>query len=138
MVRTCGLAGMSDFVPNTTASIYRAQGAANVYGETQDDNTTVAASGLPVGIKEGWGSTSENTTPQTWDRPTSLRSTLVEVFTIRFRPNTDVQEGDRVKDERNNLWFQVTDVVQQYSVAGYADVRVRATRIGDTSQPVNG
>ncbi len=129
---------MSTFLVNTSVAIYRTEAAQNVYGETLDDNSTPVASGVYVAIKEGWGNTSEDSTPQTRDRPSSMRSTLVEAFTVRLRPGVDIQEGDRLLDERNDLWFQVTDVVRPYSVVGYADIRVRATRIGDYSQPVNG
>jgi hypothetical protein len=127
---------MSVFRPNTTVSIYRAQSNQDEYGVTSDDNATFAASGVPVAITEGFYDSFQ--TRQEKFLPASQRGTLIEYFTIRFRPGSDIQEGDRVYDERNQIWFQVNSVIYQYALVGYSDVRAGATRIANTSKPVNG
>lgn len=128
---------MSTFLPNTTVSIYRTLSTADEYGEFSDDNTTLAASGVPAAIQEGYRA-GQSPGRQTTFRPVSGRSTVVEWFTVRLRPLVAIGEGDRIRDERNDLWFTAVDVIRPYTVAGYADVRVGATRISDASQPVNG
>ncbi len=123
---------------NTTVSIYRTLAAsADEYGNYSDNNTTVLASAVPAAVSES-NYMSLTGSDMTKGLPGTFRTTLVEEFTIRMRPQTDVEEGDRLRDERNDLWFQVTNVARQYGTLGYSDVRVGATRIGNESQPVNG
>lgn len=127
---------MSMFLPNTTVSIYRTLSAANEYGEFSDDNTTLAASGVPAAVQEGFSS-GQTMSQQRASRAATGRETIVEPFTIRLRPDAQVAEGDRIRDERTELWFQVVDVIRPYSVFGSADVRIGAVRVSGASQAVN-
>lgn len=67
-----------------------------------------------------------------------LRGGVVEMYTIRLRPDADVQEGDRLQDEtRTELIYQVQSVSNPPGVVGMADLRVTAVRTGAHSQTVN-
>ncbi len=117
---------MTAFVPNTTVRVER-------------DNTSPPGTGVEV---EGYGPDRSNWTPtatgapaylfedsqRTWD-PAAGRMTVREVVVIRLRPGTDVQDRDRLVDERTGSIYQVDSLTQEGSVVGVADVRAVTIRV---------
>jgi hypothetical protein len=92
---------------NTTVSILRAT-AADDYGDEQDLDKTVA-SRVPASILEIRRTTSrtDSTTPQ-----------RVRSLVGRLGAGTDVQLGDRVRDERTATIYIVDDVTEQRGLFG--------------------
>lgn len=116
---------MSRFLASTLLEIYR-------------DNTGLAASGS----FDGYDDDADSTTPLSTDNPAHLhnastvtldpvsgRKTMIEKWTGRLRPGTDVRPSDRVKDLRTGFWFVVDEVFSPPLVIGAADVRLKLTRV---------
>ena len=98
----------------TTLSIYR-NSAQDTYGDSVDDNTTPAASGLLGSIMEQSRRVflaAEN------------RRTVVKNTTGRMKHGTDVLEGDRIKDERTGKFYFVEAVSTPESPVNSPDVRL--------------
>lgn len=117
---------MTAFIATTTVSIARPIGAVDAWGDELATASAVA-SGLPAAITEANQRTYQDT---------EARSGVVEVFTIRLRPNADAREGDQITDAAGRV-FVVDQVSNPDRVAGMADVRVTARRIAARSQAVN-
>lgn len=113
------------FVASTLVDVYR-------------DN-----SGLPgSGAFDGYDDPADSTVPlhrarpahfqlktrKTFDQVTG-RLTVIESWTGRMRPGSDVRISDRVHDTRTDSWFVVDSVVTPVLVIGTADVRMELTRI---------
>lgn len=124
---------MTVFVPTSVMDVQRGS-STDAYGDAIDTATTVAT-GLPAAVSEEGG---VGRGQQRRYRPAENRTTLVETFSIRLRPDADIREGDRLVDQRSGAVFQVQDVFNPRSVVGFADVRVTAVQVGEVSQPVNG
>jgi hypothetical protein len=121
---------MTAFIASNRVSIYRGT-SVDAYDDEIDDNSLPVhgLTGLPVSISED---------RQRKFRPAEQRGTLVEQYTIRFRPGVAVYESDRVIDDDDFTIYQVTDVSNPKTMVGLADVRVSAFRVGNLSRPVNG
>lgn len=120
---------MTAFIPSTRVTVLRTEASADSFGDVRPDATAMSvASGVPAAVVEG---------RQTSYQPVDGRRGVVETYTIRLRPSTDVREDDRLLDERTGITYVVTSVSAPHSVAGIADVRVSAYRTGAASQLVN-
>ncbi len=115
---------MTVYVPSATVRIERGE-AVDSYGDPVD-LAQVYATGLPVAITER---------RQRSFQPSEQRGGQIEEFTIRLRPGSPVQEGDRLIDERTGEKYQVRDVHHAPSLVGAADVRVTAVQVGAVSIP---
>ena len=127
---------MTVFVPSTTVRLERGEGV-DAFGDAVD-NATVVESGIPAAVSEGSNIPSSNRARQRAYQPNEQRGGIAEVYTIRLRPNSTVQEQDRLVDERNGITYVVVDVFNPQSGIGAADVRLIANRVSARSQPVNG
>jgi Phage head-tail joining protein len=123
------------FLPTTRVTIQRGTLAANGFGD-ELPGTDVVASGIPAAVTEGVSTTSAAT--QVTYQPSSDRGGVVEEYTLRFRPDADVTEDDRVVDERTGAVYQIRSVFHPQSLVGLADTRCTAVRTGAASLPVNG
>lgn len=103
------------------------------------DNTGLAASGSFDGYDDGADSTTPlnpvplpadvtNRTIKTND-PVTGRTTIVESWRARLRPEVDVRVSDRVHDSRTGYRFTVDAVIAPAGAVGAADVRLEMTRI---------
>lgn len=126
---------MTVFIPTTRVTIERAEEAPDDWGDVRP-STTDYLTGIPAAIVEGVSATGSR--GQVTFQPVNGRGGVVEEFTVRLRPGTDVTENDRLRDERTGAVYQVKAVFTPQSVVGFADVRVIAVRTGAASQPVNG
>lgn len=124
---------MSTFLPTMRVSILRGSHPENTYGD-RHPSTAVTANGVPAAAVE----TAVLGGSQTSFVPADERGGVVERYTVRLRPGTDVTENDRLVDEATGAVYQVLSVYQPQSSVGLSDVRVSAVRTGATSQPVNG
>lgn len=113
------------FVASTLVDVYR-------------DNSGLAASGS----FDGYDDNPDSTVPLHRSRPAHLvlttrktynqvtgRLTVVENWTGRMRPGSDVRISDRVHDTRTDSWFVVDSVNAPALVIGAADVKMELTRI---------
>lgn len=129
---------MSVFLPTTRVTVYRSTVEINdEFGDPVDFNEPIAT-GVPVLVTEGSMVANSTRPKQITYKPADQRTTIVENYTLRFRPNADIQEQDRLFDERNGITYLVVDVFNPQAAVGMADVRCLAQRIGALSQPVNG
>jgi hypothetical protein len=127
---------MTVFVPSTTVTVERGE-TLDEFGDSVD-LTTQVATGVPVFVTEGSLVSSSNRTKQVTYRPADQRETVIENYTLRFRPTADIQEQDRLVDERHEgITYLVVDVFNPQSAFGMADVRALAIRVGAHSQSVN-
>lgn len=117
---------MTAFLPNTVVDIYRGTDT-DAWGDVTGTGGTWVARGVPAFVNED---------RQRSYLATGQRGGVVEFYTIRFRPGTDVQESDRVivvPDETTT--YQVDAVSDPPGVVGLVDVRCTARRIAATSTP---
>jgi hypothetical protein len=117
---------MTVFVPTTTVTIERDNGSVpgtgthvEGYGPLTADWQPVAT-GLPAYVYED--------DQRTWD-PATGRLSIRTVSMLRMRPSTDLQDRDRVVDDRTGHVFQVDTVNHEPAVVGLADVRATLVRI---------
>src|SRR5690606_24421717 len=122
------------FIPSTRMTVQRGTLAANEFGD-ELPATTAIATGVPASVSEGLGSTSPQHTQRSF-QPVEMRGGVVETFTIRLRPGTDVVEDDRLVDERTGAIYQVRACYTPPEIVGLVDVRVHAVRVAATSQGV--
>lgn len=111
---------MTAFIPTCLVSVLRGE-AADTYGDTIDTDTPIAT-GVPASIIEAG---------QDIGQPAESRTTRVRVFTGRVRPEVDVREGDRLRDETALTIYLVEGVSQPASPFGQADRRLELRRIDD-------
>lgn len=121
---------MSWFIPSTTVSIQRGE-SVDSYGDPVDAQITIAET-LPCLVTEGV----RGTRRQQSFAPNSQRGGVVEVFSLRFRPNVSIEEQDRVIDERNGHVYVVQSVFHSQSPVSAADVRAEAIRVAAKSRPL--
>lgn len=129
---------MTVFISTTTVTILRTvTPTLNGFGDETDVDTVVAIN-VPASITENPRNRRTRRGERSDYKPSDQRTTRVETFAIRFRPDIDIYEHDRVLDDRTNIKYQVYDVSNPHTIIGMADVRCLATRVGAVSQPVNG
>lgn len=117
---------MSIFVPTTLLSLYR-KTHVDEFGDEVDDTVTETYSDLPAVVTEK---------SQRTFLPAEQRLGVIERYIIRLRPGTGVQEGDRLRDQVTNQWYQVQEVVNTPLIIGAPDIKITATRIATSSAPV--
>lgn len=128
---------MTAFIPSTRVTIQRGIALPNTYGDELPSLTEIAT-GVPACVTEGTGSASGGSTSQRTWQPNEDRAGVLEEYTVRLRPGTDVLEDDRLLDERTGAVYQVRVVYNPQFLVGLADVRTTAVRTGAASLPVNG
>lgn len=115
----------SRFVATTLLDVYR-------------DNTGLPASGS----FDGYDDSAESTVPiltrlpahlamtnSKTNDPVSGRVTVIETWTGRLRPATDVRASDRIRDRTTGFWFIVDHANSPALVIGAADVKLALTRV---------
>lgn len=102
----------------TTATILRGT-TTNGYGDEQD-NDTVAASGIPCSIIEQTRFTQDKST----DTPR-----VVRYVTGRMYHGTDVRAGDRIRNERDSVVYIVDSVTSPEHAAIQPDIRLELRRV---------
>lgn len=111
---------MSGFLPTTTVAVLRGE-TTDSYGDPVDTDTPVRAR-VPISLIEQ-------------DRrvfvPAENRHTIIRQVTGRARPNADIREEDRLRDERTGSIYLVEAVSRPSSVVGAADVRLVLRRADD-------
>lgn len=111
---------MSAFLPTTTVAILRGE-TLDEYGDPVDSDIPVRG-GVPVSLIER-------------DRRVYVaaesRTTIVRQVTGRARPDADIQEQDRLRDERSGSIYLVEAVSRPSSPVGMADVRLVLRRVDD-------
>lgn len=111
---------MSGFIATTTVAVLRGE-TTDDYGDPVDDDTPIRG-GVPVSLIER-------------DRrvyvPAEGRTTIVRQVTGRARPNADIREGDRLRDERTQSIYLVEGVSRPSSPIGAADMRLVLRRVDD-------
>lgn len=113
---------MSVFLPSTRVVVLRGTGVDEFGDETDVDTETVTH--LPASITQD---------KQRSYQRVEQRGGVVETFTVRLRPNADVTEGDRLRDERTGHVYQVREVANPARLVGVPDVRVTAVRVAAQS-----
>ena len=109
---------LTAFMPNTRVNVFR--GTSNdPYGDPVDANTTPVLTSLPCALLE---SLQQTTNPSAGDEA------FVETCTLRFRPGTDIREGDRAVDVSTGYIYRVDTVSRPLRLAQNPDVRCGATR----------
>lgn len=130
---------MTAFLPTTRVTINRDYSPPTLskYGD-EIDGSRIIATGVPVAVTPSRAPRSFAHGDQVSYVPADNRGGVVERFNLRFRPTVDVREQDRLSDEIHGFTYLVTAVSNPQAVAGKADVRATAHRVGATSLPVNG
>ena len=114
----------ADFLPTVSLDLIRGTTGRNAFSDLIA-STTIIASALPAHVIE---------TRQSRPGPEGQRSGVVETYTIRLRPGTDVREGDRLADTLRAITYVVQSVIWAPSPLTPADdVRVTARRVTPTS-----
>lgn len=105
---------------STTVSILRGT-TVNDAGDVEDDNTNVAASGIPAAITK-WRNplvySESNYTPRT-----------LNWYRIRLPRRTVIQDDDRIKDEKSGEIYLVNTSTKQPSIWPAPDLLVDAKKI---------
>lgn len=117
---------MTVFMPTALVSLYRDVDE-DEFGDPIDDNVVITASDLPALITEK---------SQRTFLPAEQRLGVIERYIIRLRPGTDVKEGDRLRDQATDSWYQVQEVINVPLIIGAPDVRVTAVKVGNQSNTV--
>lgn len=118
------------FIPSTTVTIERADEAPDTWGDVRP-STTDLRTGIPAHITAGVGLIGR--TDQRSYQAVDGRLGVVEDFTVRLRPGTDVTENDRIVDERTGAVYQALAIFHSHPIVGAADIRVFAVRVGAAS-----
>lgn len=105
----------------TTVSIYRGT-TTDTFGDEVDDNSTPAATGVTASLLEQ---------SRRVFVPAENRMTVVRIVTGRLTSGVDVQEADRLKDERTEKVYLVEAVSAPQSPIGKADIKLDLRRIDD-------
>lgn len=106
------------FLATTTASIYRGT-TTDAYGDPVDANTPIAVN-VRAAIQE---------MRRTVFDPAEQRWTLVRFYSARMPSDTDIEQGDRILDERSNLFYLVQSVDNATSPVHTPDLRLDLKRI---------
>lgn len=116
---------MTSFVPNTRVNVFRGS-QEDEYGDPVNANTVPTLTSLPCALVESLQRTTN---------PSEGNEAFVETVTLRFRPGTDVHEGDRAVDVTTGYIYFLDTVSRPLRTAQAADVRCGATRLstGDGS-----
>jgi hypothetical protein len=116
---------LTAFIPTTRVNVFRGD-TTDEYGDPVNANTVPVLTSRPCALVE---SLQQTTNPSAGDEA------FVETVTIRFRPGTDVREGDRAVDTATGYIYLVDTVSKPSRLAWLADVRCSATRLstGDGS-----
>lgn len=106
-------------------NVFRGQ-ETDPYGDPVDAMTTPVLTSQPCALLESL----QNTT-----NPSAGNEAFVEIATLRWRPGTDVREGDRAVDTTTGYVYLIDTVSKPLPLAQRADVRCSATRVstGDGS-----
>jgi len=106
-------------------NVFRGQ-ETDPYGDPVDAMTTPVLTSQPCALVE---SLQRTTNPSAGDEA------FIETCTLRFRPGTDVREGDRAVDTTTGYIYLVDTVSRPLPFAQRVDVRCSATRLstGDNS-----
>jgi len=91
----------------------------NDYGDEIDGTAAVAANVL--------GSVVERT--RTNFDPATSRVSTIRYLVGRFGPETEIRDGDRIRDDITNETFLVTSVARGANLAGKSDVVVDLTKV---------
>lgn len=110
---------MTAFYPNTRVNVFRGT-TTDPYGDPVDANTTPVLTSQPCALQESLQRTTN---------PSAGNEAFVETVTLRFRPLTDVREGDRAVDVTTGYIYLVDSISRPLPLAQNADVRCAATRI---------
>lgn len=94
--------------------------ATDEYGDPVNENTIPVLTSKPCALVESLQQTTN---------PSAGNEAFVETVTLRFRPGTDVREGDRAVDTRTGYIYLVDTVSRPQALAWLADVRCGATRL---------
>lgn len=118
---------MSSFIPTTTITVERNTSppvtGTEVQGyESLPENWTPTATGAPADLNED--------DQRTWD-PSADRMTVREVTRLRARPQLDLQDRDRITDERTGVVYQVDTITTPSSVTHAADIRATLIRLAN-------
>ncbi len=105
-------------VATTTVAILRGT-STDDYGD-EVDGSTVVASGIPAAIQE------QRQTVTTADDP---QPRVVRIYTGRVNAGTDIQTGDRIKDETTNAIYIVDQFSQVASPVMTNDLRLDLRRV---------
>lgn len=110
----------ADFLPTAYLDIIRGQPTRNAFADLIA-STVAVATAVPAHVIE---------TREQRPGPENSRTTVVETYTIRLRPGTDVREGDRLTDSARGATYTVQTVVSSPSPLTPADdIRVTARRV---------
>lgn len=108
-----------NFYPNTTVSILRTT-TTDAYGYEADDNATPAASGVLASIIEQ----TQNTRRPDSDRPSTIRG-----YACRLPHDTDLRDGDRIKDESDDAVYMVDTITRPANPARAMDWQVELRKV---------
>lgn len=111
---------MSGFLATTTVVVLRGE-EVDEYADAVDADTPVRGH-VPVALSEG--------DKRVWV-PAENRTTVVRQVTGRARPGSDIREGDRLRDERDQSIYLVEGVSRPQTPIGQADVRLTLRRVDD-------
>lgn len=104
-------------IPTTTVTVLSGT-TANGYGDTVDA-ATVVATGVPASLLEQREATT---------RPVSRRPQTVQYARCRLPAGTPIAVGNRVKDERTSVIWQVDDITTIRNVVAATDIRLNLRR----------
>lgn len=111
---------LAEFVPTASLTLTRLGVSTDALGD-ETATTVLAVAGLPAHVLE---------TKQDRPGPENARTTVVETYTIRLRPGTDIREDDRLTDTASGAVYEVRSVnVDPGELYPGCDVRVVARRI---------
>lgn len=109
---------VSFFVPNGTATLRRPVVTKDNHGSPVENLTTVGT-GLPVHVVER--------SERVWSPP-EQRATITEKWRCRWRPGTDVREGDHVVLV-DGTYFVDTVTAPRWTFVGAGDVVTELTKV---------
>lgn len=107
---------MTAFIPNVRVDVLRGVDT-DAWGDETDTSTVIAAR-VPACITEQ---------SQRSFLPAESRGGVVQTYTVRLRPGTDVQEGDRLATLGGTV-YTVDEVSSPASIVGLVDVRTVCRR----------
>lgn len=136
---------MTAFIPTTRVSVWRwssadadGDGAPDGMDKWGDPTDSSATSDAPEGSNQLVRASVPAAVAEDLQRSyqaSSGREGVVEYYTVRLRPGTDVREGDRLIDRDGVRVYQVQSVSASPGLIGLADVRTTCTRVAATSSP---
>lgn len=108
-----------NFYPTTTVAILRGT-TTDGYGYEADDNATPVASGILASIIEQ----TQNTRRQDSDRPSTIRG-----YICRLPHDTDVRDGDRIKDESDDSIYMLDTITRAANPARAMDWQIMLRKV---------